>query len=306
MNSRTIEYLTDPLLRDVYLPGVIAALAIALLGAALSVLVVLKRLAFVGQGVSHAAFGGVGVAVLLGLGAAATSGLDAWLQLGVIIGFCFSAAWLVAALARRGSAEADTVIGIILVGSMALGAILLQIAHNRGRGSNVAWESLLFGSILNVGPTDAITAWVFALACIGVLWWFRRPLLFWAFDEQVATSLGVPAGRYRMLLMTLLAVATVIAMKLAGVVLATALLVLPGATAMHLARSMGRVLAWSVASAMAGVTAGVVASFELGLPTGASIVMAHIAAYALARMTARLSAVFAPRIAAAAQTGETP
>jgi zinc transport system permease protein len=283
VNSQTLNYLSDPLLRGIYLPGVVAAFAIALLGAVLSVPVVLKRLAFVGQGVSHAAFGGVGVAVLLGFGAAGGTGIDALAQLAIIVGFCLGAALLIAALVRRGLSEADTIIGVILVGSMALGAILLQIAHGMGRGSNVAWESLLFGSILNVGPVDAWVAWAFSLASLLVMWWWRRPLLFWGFDEPVSSTYGVRGGRWSTLLMTLLAVATVITMKLAGVVLATALLVLPGATAMCLSRRMGRVLAWSVAVAFLGVAGGVIASFEAGLPTGASIVMVLIVAYGCAR-----------------------
>lgn len=283
----TIEWLSDPAVRGLYWPGVWTGLGIAILCSVLSVLVVLKRLAFIGQGISHAAFGGIGVAAVLGLvgqSAAQASGLTALGQFGVVVAFCLASALLIAWLSERGKTEADTVIGIILVGSMAAGAILIQIASRSGRSGNVSWESLLFGSILNVGWTDAIVAWSVTLAVMLLLWWNRRRLLFWAFDEPVAFATGVPTRLMKTLLMTLLALATVTAMKLAGVVLATALLVLPGAAALLLSVRLSRVLALAAIVGFVGVAAGLVASFELDWPTGPCIVGVLCIAFTAARL----------------------
>jgi zinc transport system permease protein len=282
----TIEWLTDPAVRGLYWPGVIAGLAIAILCAVLSVLVVLKRLAFIGQGVSHAAFGGIGVAAVLGLvgqSAAEVSGLAALGQFAVVVLFCLGSALLIAWLSEKGKTEADTVIGIILVGSMAAGAILIQIASRSGRSGNVAWESLLFGSILNVSLADAVVGWCVALVVLGLLWWTRRRMIFWAFDEPVAIASGVRGRAMRTMLMTLLALATVTAMKLAGVVLATALLVLPGATALLLSARLSRVFALALLAGLVGVGAGLVVSFELDWPTGPCIVGVLCGLFALAR-----------------------
>jgi len=262
----TFTYLTDPLYRDLYWPAVLTGLALAGLCSMLSVLVVLKRLAFIGQGVSHAAFGGVGVAAMLGLvgtGTAAAAGG----QFGIVLAFCVGAALLIGWLSERGGTEADTAIGIVLVGSMGLGAILLHHAR-----STQSWESFLFGAIINVGWIDAAIAGGVAVVVLGVLVALRRPLVFWAFDRAVARSLGVNDRAMNLLVMVLLAVTTVTAMKLAGVVLATALLVLPGAIALRLSGRTGAVLGWAGIAAFAGVVGGLVLSFELDWPTGPAIV----------------------------------
>ncbi|MCC6678363.1 MAG: metal ABC transporter permease [Phycisphaerales bacterium] len=272
MHLRTLEYLTSPELAPLYWPGVVTGLVIAVLCASLSVVVVLKRMAFIGQGISHAAFGGVGVAAVLGLAAAGGAGAGLGQSL-VVLAFCLAAGLGIGWLSEKGQTQSDTAIGIVLVASMALGAVLLQYAHLRGRAGSVAWESLLFGSIMNVAWPDSIAAIVVALAIIAGLWLARRPMLFWAFDEPAAPAFGVPTRAMRFILLLMLAVATVTAMKLAGVVLATAMLVLPGATALQLSHRFGRVMIWSQVIAIGGVLAGLILSFEFDQPTGACIVL---------------------------------
>ncbi|TVQ58814.1 MAG: metal ABC transporter permease [Phycisphaerales bacterium] len=269
---RTIEYLLGPD-APMFLPGVLAGLAIALLCAPLSVLVVLKRMAFIGQGVSHAAFGGVGLAVLLGLAATQSFALIAL--------FCVGSAWGIALASGRRALRADTVIGIFLVGAMALGALLVALRSQLvpGGATPPGWEQILFGSILEVGKADAALAWVMAGATLAALWWWRRPMLFWAFDETSAEAYGVRTGAMRFLLLTLLALAVVTAMKLAGVVLATALLVLPGATALRLSARLWPALGLSLLAALLGVMGGLVMSYELDLPPGACIVMTQVALF---------------------------
>lgn len=276
---RTLDYLTDPALAAVYWPGVLAALALVFLCAFLSVVVVLKRLAFIGQGVSHAAFGGIGLAAVLGLTATTTAaapyhGVG---QFGVVLLFCLGAALLIGVLSERGAVQADTVIGIVLVASMALGAVLIAASK-----TGLAWESFLFGSLFGVTWADAATAWVLAVVVLAALWWIRRPLLFWAFDEPSARAFGVRSGGIKLLLMVLLALATVTAMKLAGVVLATALLVMPGAIALRLSERLVPVLALSLAAATVSILGGVVLAFEANWPPGPSIVCILSVLYAAA------------------------
>jgi len=275
----TWRYLTDPGLSGLYWPGIIAALALVLMCSLLSVVVVLKRLAFIGQGISHAAFGGIGIAAVLGL--AATSAMPAPMhgvpQFLIVLAFCVGAALLVGLLTERGAARADTVIGIVLVASMALGAIL--IAHSR---NTLSWESFLFGSLLSVTKADAASAWVLGIGTLAGLWLTRRSLSFWAFDESAAIAFGVRAAPVKMLLMLMLAAATVTAMKLAGVVLATALLVMPGAIALRLSVRLGAVLLLSLGGAAVAIFGGIVSSFELDLPTGACIVCVMTVLYGAA------------------------
>ena len=280
---RTIEYLTTDGLWQVYLPAVLSGIAVVLMCSLLSVLVVVKRLAFVGQGVSHSAFGGVGLAAL----AAAiwpAAGQPA-VEFSLIVAFCIGAAMLMAAASDRRTVQFDTAIGVALVASMAIGAVLVEAARGVAARLGTApqfrgWEAILFGSLFPSGPWDVGLAWSMA-ALVGVcVWLLRRPMLFWAFDEPTAAAFGVPGPRLKTALMLLLTVAVVTSMKLAGVVLATALLVLPGATALRLSDRLGRVVALSCAIGLGGLAAGIVLSFETDMPPGASIVLVLSAAFA--------------------------
>lgn len=275
---RTIEYLFgDDAALGLFMPAVVVACAISALSAALSVVVVLKRMSFIGQGVSHAAFGGVGLAAVLGL--SYTGGVGgSWGFLAAVGVFCVLAATGMALMSARESESEDTAIAVVLVASMALGAVLL----NSARGARVpSFEDVLFGSVLAVRWGDAMAAWGVALAVSAVLWLWRRPVLMWAFDEDAAPAFGVRATATRLLVMTMLAVSIVVSMKLAGVVLASALLVLPGASALRLSKKLAPVFAWAGAVSIAGVVGGLVTSFELDTPPGPTMVMTLVAIYAL-------------------------
>jgi ABC-type Mn2+/Zn2+ transport system permease subunit len=281
---KTIEYLSDPALRPVFLPAIIVVVAIGVLCSLTSVLVVLRRMAFVGQGVSHAALGGVGLAAALGL-MSGSSGTLGPVQFGVIVSFCMLAGLTIGWMSKReGSSgnsahvEPDTAIGVVLVVSMSVGAILLQKFSPRG----VAWESFLFGSVLQNDARSAWMAWAVALASVLWLVMVRRRLTFWAFDPSAARAMGVRDTWLSMGLMLLLSVATVTAMQLAGVVLATAMLVLPGATALALSKKLRVVLAIALGWGVLGGLLGVVLSFELDWLPGATIVSVLGAGYALA------------------------
>lgn len=284
---RTIEYLFGPS-APIFWPGVVVALAVAVLCSVLSVPVVLKRMSFIGQGVSHAAFGGVGLVLALGLGGASGSDVTGTLLVGA---FCVACALAISGLSERRGLSADTAIGVVLVTAMALGFVLIRVAVRArapGEAPVPAVEAILFGSVLGVGWTDALLAGVLAAAELGAIWWCRRPLLFWAFDEPAARAFGVPTGGMRTLLTVLLALAIVVTMRLAGVVLATALLVLPGAIALQLSRRLGVVLTLATSCGLAGVLGGMSVSFELDWQPGPCIVLVLAGMFALARAAAVL------------------
>ncbi len=274
-----MEWLDSPD-RVLILPALVAALAIAVQAGALSAFVVLKRLAFIGQGVSHAAFGGVGLAAVLGL--TTGGGLTSLGYFGFIGLFCIATALGIAWVSDRRGLREDTVIGIFLVASMALGFLLLHVHSKTHQGDRPpSIETWLFGSLLEVGRPDAIAACIVGAILLATLWVLRRPMLFWAFDEPAARASGVRVGLMRSVLMAMLAVAIVVSMKLAGAVLATALPVLPGAIALRLSNRLGPVMAISMGSALVGVLAGFVVSFETDWPTGSCLVGVLVLMFAL-------------------------
>lgn len=297
------HYLSDPSFRDIYVDALIAGTAVVVMCGVLSPLVVVRRLGFIGQGVSHSAFGGIGVAAMLtaygvingdrlarSLGRLGMDGLGredatSLAEFVVIVVYCVAAALGMGRVAKRRTLPEDTAIGMFLVGSMALGAVLVQVSQEvaleRGVSmGNRSWESILFGSILVAGEAGVIIGVACAAGVLGALAWWRRPLLFHVFDEDSAVAFGVASARMRALLMVLLAVAVVTAMKLAGVVLATALLVLPGAIALRLSRRLGVVTAISVGTGLIGLVGGLALSAELNWQPGPSVVLVLVGLFA--------------------------
>lgn len=275
---RTITYLTGDA-ASLFWPGVLALLVVAAACSVLSVIVVLKRLAFVGQGVSHAGFGGVGLAAALGL----TSSTPA--TLAVVLCFCLCSAFVIASLSRRRDTEPDTAIGIVLVGAMAIGSVLLHLAHQIHPDERVpGWEGVLFGSVLFSGWIEAQWSLFVAAGVVIVAAWFRRPVTAWAFDEAGAEAMGVPVERVRLLVLTLVTVAIVLAMRVVGVVLATAILVLPAATALALTDRWRPAILLSLAAGVLASAGGVILSFEADWPAGAAVVVSLVGLYAIARV----------------------
>lgn len=269
-------------------PGVLAAVALCAVGGLLSVPVVLKRLAFVGQGVSHACFGGVGLALAIGslLGAAVSGGV-----MTMVVGvFAVVAALGIARLSARGRESSDTSIGIVLSASMALGFVLYGYAarHAPQGASLPSIESVLFGDVLAVGVGGAWGAWGVLIGVLAVLWWTRRGVVMWVLDERGARVLGVRTGVVSVVFLTLLAVAIVGVVKIAGVVLATSVFVLPGASALRLSARMWAVVSLSVLLSVLGAAAGIVAGFELDWSLGPSIVAAQCVLYAVCRLIGRV------------------
>ncbi len=279
---RTIDYLFgSPEMASLFWPAVVVGVLVALLCAVLSPLVVLKRMSFIGQGVSHAAFGGVGLAMALGLGAGSAGD---WQVVAVVGLSCVAAALGIAVLNDRQGVNADTAIGIVLVTAMAAGFLLIEhaagVMRARGETPGFGIESVLFGSMLGVRWGDVALAAAVVVGELGVLWWWRRRLVFWAFDEVGAASGGIGTAGVRTMLLVLLALAVVVTMRLAGVVLVTAFLVLPGATALRCSTKLWRVVGLSAVQGVVGVVLGLVVSFELDWQPGPAIVLSQVGIYA--------------------------
>ncbi len=270
-------------------PAIVAAIVISIMGGALSVFVVLKRLAFIGQGISHAAFGGVGIALVLGVHGATTLGVVG--QLGIVVAFSIAAALWIAALSRSHHGRIDTAIGVVLSASMALGFVLFTVAesgHDHDDHGHAAHgsedqhhliEDILFGNILHTDWTKAGIAIAVAGAILLITWINRRRFIFWAFDEPVIDAYGLSSKRTTNLFLVLLALAVVMAMQIAGVVLAAAVLVLPGAGALNMTSRLRPVFVLSIIIGLVGASIGLFVGLESGYPVGPTIVLAQSILY---------------------------
>ena len=270
----------------------VGAAAVAVVCSLLSVLVVLKRMAFIGQGISHAGFGGYGLALLLG-----AAGLG---QQSIVLAFCLAAALGIGYLVRSRRVETDTAIGILLVAGMAFGVLMINLWQHLqhspwyrqtfgAAGFTISWESLLFGSTWTVGSDGMVIALIMAAVVIAVGALLFKELLMFAFDETNSAAFGVPTGWMYYLSIMLLALVVVVSMRLVGFVLVSAMLVLPGATALQMSRRLSAVLALSVAVGLIGTLGGLVLNIELPtLSPGACIVMLLCVMFALVSVGQRV------------------
>jgi len=250
-----------------------AGVAVGLLCALLSVHVVLRRLAFVGVGISHAAFGGVALGLL--------AGVDPF---GTAVAVALATALGVGAFHRRLRLAEDAAIGILFATAMALGVIFIGLAHSY----TTDVFSYLFGSILAVSPRDLAIVAALGLPLAALLLLARKELYLMSFDEDLARVAGVPVATLHYGLLAALAVAIVLAVKVVGVVLVSALVVMPGAAALQLTYRPGRLHLLAAGHAVASVLAGLRLSWALDLAPGATIVATGALLFGLAAAVGRL------------------
>ncbi|HSB62929.1 MAG TPA: metal ABC transporter permease [Thermoanaerobaculia bacterium] len=263
-----IEFLGYPFFQRALLAGALTGL----LCGTLSFFVVLRRLAFVGSGVAHAAFGGVALGTLLG-----------WPPGFCGLAFSLGVAGATARASESSGVTEDTAVGVFTVAAMATGVVALGFVK-----TNVDLFGLMFGNILTVDPADLLLLAAAATGILVALAVFFRPLLLASVDEEGARVAGVATGAMRLLVLTLIAVAVVAALKVVGILLVSALLVLPGATARPLASRWPGFLAGSIAVALAMVLGGLLLSVALDIASGAAIILLGTCLFVGALVATRL------------------
>jgi manganese/iron transport system permease protein/iron/zinc/copper transport system permease protein len=242
---------------------IVATLAGALCGL-IGVYVTLRGMSYIGHGLSHAIFGGAAASAVLSF--------DFYLGAGV---WGLASALLIGRVSRRRTIGADAAIGVVTTASFALGLALVNLFGRVERNL----EAALFGSILGVSTADVwVVAGVTALAA-AVVFGAYRPLLFTTFDPEVAEASGVRTARVDAVLMLMLAVAILASMKVLGVVLVAAALVIPAVVARMLTDRFGRMLWLSSGIGAACGFVGMNLSYHLDVSSGATIVLVAAALF---------------------------
>jgi ABC-type Mn2+/Zn2+ transport system permease subunit len=273
------ELFANPIYRN----ALVTACALGVACALLSVLVVIRRWAFIGEGISHAGFGGVGTAWLASLAIPAL-GNEAAAQTCAIL-FCLAMAGAIGWVSRRDRLNADAAIGIVLVASLAWGFVALSIYQNvrQGRASASGWEFYLLGEVQNLSRQAMWSGVCVSLAVVVTLAALSKEILFYCLDPDLAEVSGVRAGFVHYLLMLMLALVIVVGMRLAGYLLVTALLVLPGATALAVSRRLGVVVVASIVVSLVGIVCGLALRARYPhLPSGPAMVLVLVAEFGLA------------------------
>lgn len=239
------------------LTGVLIAAACSMLG----VFLVLRRLSLIGDGLAHVTFGSVAIVLLIGFSPLYVT--LAALPLVVV------SSMAILHLTRSRRIHGDAAIGIVSSIGIALGVIMASLSG----GYNADLLSYLFGNILTATQTELILSFIIFTAVILFVVFFYRDLFTITFDEELAKSMGVKTNRVNVILMILTAAAVVSAMKIAGIMLVSALLILPAVAALQFSLSFKSTIIASVIFSVISVIGGMLFSFTFNLPTGGTIVI---------------------------------
>ena len=248
------DILAEPFFRR----AILAGLGVALVAGPVGCFIVWRRMAYFGETLAHSGLFGVGLGLLLGfsltLGAAATA---------------VAVALLLMVMKRQRALATDTLLGILSHSSLALGLIAVSMVT----GSAGDHMDLLFGDILTVSARDVGIVWGGGAAVLFVLAFLWRDLIAVSVHEELAQAEGVPVARVELGFILLIALMTAISMKIVGLLLITALLVIPAAAARRLSATPERMAIMSAAVACVAVVMGLLASAFLNAISGPAIVL---------------------------------
>lgn len=266
MIDTILMYLNFAYVRYALIVGVLIALCSSLLGVTL----VLKRFSYIGDGLSHVAFGAMAIAGVLHIG----SNMLFVLPVTVIC------AILLLRAGQHTRIKGDAAIAMISVGALAVGYLLLNLFKSSG---NLAGDvcTTLFGSmsILTLKPAEVWLCFGLSIAVIILFLLFYNRIFAVTFDEDFARAAGTRADAYNLLIATVTAVIIVLAMNLVGSLLISALIIFPAMSAMRLFKSFRSVTVCSVILSVFCALAGLLLSIVAGTPVGSTIVAADIAAF---------------------------
>lgn len=257
-------WLVEPLGYSFMQTGLAAAVFVGVSCAALGVYVVLRSMAFIGDALAHTVLPGLVAAYLLGLnllGGAVVAGVCTSLGIG----------WL----SRREALREDAAIGVAFTGMFALGILLMSTTNSFRDFSN-----MLFGNILGVGGADLLLISALAAAVLALLFVFHKELELTSYDPAHAHVIGLDADRVRYGLLVPLAFTVVAGIQAVGVVLVSALLITPAATASLVTRSLPKMILVSALIASLSGVVGLYASYYLNVASGAAIVLSCTVVFA--------------------------
>jgi ABC-type Mn2+/Zn2+ transport system permease subunit len=253
--------------------ALMASLLIGTVTAIIGVYVVLRGLAFIGAGIAHASFGGVALGFLLGVNPVLSA-----------VVFCLGTAWAIAWTSRRTEVREDTAIGIFFAATMAMGILFIGLMGEY----NVDLFGYLFGSVLSVSREDLWLSGALGVGVLAAVGLFFKELLLITFDPEMAEVSGIPARALYVLLLSVMAVTIVLAIKVVGIILVSAMLIIPAAAAYQLTEDFRAMMAAAVLIGNVSAVAGLFLSYRLDTASGATMVLTATAVFFL-------TAILSPR-----------
>lgn len=269
-------YFEYPFVRYALIVGILIALCSSLLGVTL----VLKRFSFIGDGLSHVAFGAMAIASIMKLAN----------QMLLILPVTIICAILLLRTGQNAKIKGDAAVAMISVGALAMGYLVLNIFS---ASSNLAGDvcSTLFGStsILTLSKAEVWLCAALSVVVIAIFLLFYHKIFSVTFDEDFAKATGIKADQYNLLIAVVVAIIIVLAMNLVGSLLISALVIFPALSAMRIFKNFKSVILFSAILSVFCAVLGILISILAGTPVGSTIVAADIAAFALCSLIGWIS-----------------
>src|SRR6266545_3005492 len=262
------EFLEYGFMHRAFAAGAITALICPAIG----VFLVPRRLSLIADTLAHVALAGVALGLLLGASP----------MLGALVVSLVGAVGM-ERLRAKGRLAGDAALAVFLSGGFAVAVVLISLA----RGFNADLFAILFGSILTVSPGDVWLIAALGAVVVGTVGTFYKQLLAITLHEDLARTSGVPVTGLNVLLTVLTALTTVVAMRMVGVLLVSAMIVIPTLTGFALGRSFRQATVIAIAMALTSMTAGLIAAYYLRLAAGGAVVLTALIIFALASLIRR-------------------
>ena len=255
-----MEILQYEFMRNALIAAVLVGIACGIVGT----YVVIKKIVFISGGISHAAFGGIGLGYFLGIS-----------PILVAIPFSILSALAIGVISKKTEVSEDTAIGILWSAGMAIGIIFIGLSP----GYAPDLTSYLFGSILTVPVSDLIMMLILDIIIILTVILFYREFSAISFDEEFSEVIGVPTRILYLLLLCLVALSVVVLIRVVGVILVIALLSIPAAIARQFTYNLKKLMVLSIFTAIVMTVSGLWLSYIFNLASGATIVLVLGAAF---------------------------
>jgi len=275
-----LEALQFSFMRNALAAGVLVSIACGIVGT----FVVTKRIVFISGGIAHAAYGGIGLGYYIkysmlpflfaGSAAASDHRPGSWPLLGAVL-FSLMAAVIMGLIQRRTRQRADTVIGVLWAIGMASGIIFVDLSQ----GYKVDLMSYLFGSILAVQRVELLIILVLDVVIVTLVALFYKELLAISFDETFASVQNVPVEAIYIGLLCVIALTTVMMMRVVGLIMVIAMLTMPAAIAGRFVRDMKQMMVGAILLGLVFTVLGLWISYHWNLTSGASIILVAATAY---------------------------
>jgi zinc transport system permease protein len=275
MMDKLVMYFQFPFVRYAFIVGILIALSSSLLGVTL----VLKRFSFIGDGLSHVAFGAMAIATVLKLAN----------NMVLILPVTVICAVLLLKTGQNTRIKGDAAIAMISVGALAFGYLVMNVFST---SSNLTGDvcSTLFGStsILTLTVWDVVLCAVLSVIVVGIFIALYNRIFTVTFDENFAAATGMKTERYNLLIAVMIAVIIVLSMNLVGSLLISALVIFPALSAMSILNSFKSVTIFSAILSVACAAAGILISILAGTPVGSTIVAVDVAAFLVCYIIGRI------------------